>query len=163
MWHIETDRTPLGGHKRAGRGTALPLVTMLVSVLAVLCLSGVGLLLGNLNADSDEGAEVRAAYVAELGRADAFASVVGNPSGPWTGRSLTTVLDDRGAIAGEYEYTITDLTLPDENQRCVVLVRAYWPTEANARAASRVQFWMEKDGETWGRTGWQFETDQTGG
>lgn len=152
MWHTGTSRMTLMTDGR--RGVALPVVTMLVGVLAVLCLSAVSYLLAALDAGRNSAVEAHATYVAELGRADAFAYVVRNSDGPWTGRSLTTVLDDAGVATGQYYYTITDLTMPGENQRCAVEVHAYWPSQADASAEWRVRFWMEKDAGTWGTVVW---------
>lgn len=155
MWHTGTSRWVVAAALR--RGVALPVVTMLVSVLTVLSLTAVSFLLSSLNVGSDSEAEARAAYVAEVGRADAFAYVVRNSAGPWTGRALTSVDDDLGAGAGEYTYTITDLTMPEENQRCAVLVYGYWPNQSSAAASQQLRFWMEKDGETWAMKGWTLE------
>jgi hypothetical protein len=130
---------------------------MLVSVLAVLSMTAVSFLLSSLDVGSASEAETRAAYVAELGRADAFAYVVRNSSGPWSGRAVTTVVDDAGAAAGEYYYTITDLTMPEQNQRCVVVVYGYWPSQSLATASQKLRFWMENDGGTWAMTGWSLE------
>jgi len=152
MWRTGTSRMTVTADGR--RGVALPVVTMLVAVLAVLCLSGVSYLIGALDAGRNSEAEAHAAYVAQLGRADAFAYVVRNSDGPWTGRSLTTVLDDAGAAAGQYYYTIADLTMPDENQLCAVEVCAYWPSQADASAERRLRFWMEKDAGTWDTVVW---------
>ena len=160
MWHIGTDQWAAASGRR--RGVALPVVTMLVSVLTVLSLSAVSFLLGSLDVGSDFQAEARAAYVAELGRADAFAYVVRNSSGPWSGRSMTAVVDDLGVGAGEYYYTITDLTMPEENQRCAVVIYGYWPNQSSAAASQKLRFWMEKDGETWTMKGWALARRQAG-
>ena len=161
MWRTGTSRTRAIADGR--RGTALPVVTMLVAVLAVLCLSSVSYLIGALATGRDSEAGIRAAYVAELGRADAFAYVVRNSDGPWAGRPLTTVLDDVGVAAGQYYYTITDLTMPEENQRCLVQVYALWPSQADASAERRLKLWMEKDAGSWGITGWALERVPVGG
>jgi hypothetical protein len=160
MSHIGTDQWAAAAGRR--RGIALPVVAMLVSVLTVLSLAAVSFLLSSLNVGTDSGAEARATYVAELGRADAFAYVVRNSAGPWTGRALTPVVDDLGAGAGEYTYTITDLTMPEENQRCAVLVYGYWPNQSSAVASQELRFWMEKNGETWTMKGWALERGQGG-
>ena len=154
MWHIGTDQWAVASGRRGG---ALPVVTMLVSVLAVFSMSAVSFLLSSLNVGSASEAEARAAYVAELGRADAFAYVVRNSAGPWSGRAVTAVVDDLGAGAGEYYYTITDLTIPEQNQRCVVVVYGYWPSQSSATASQELRFWMENDGGTWAMTGWYLE------
>ena len=155
MLHIGTDQWAVAAGRR--RGVALPVVAMLVSVLTVLSVAAVSFLLSSLTVGSDSQAAVRAAYVAELGRADAFAYVVRNSAGPWTGRAITAVADDLGANAGEYSYTITDLTMPDENQRCAVVVRGYWPNQSSAVVSQELRFWMEKDGETWAMKGWALD------
>ncbi len=140
------------------RGAALPLVTLLLAVLTTFCLSAVSCLLGALTTGSDSEADARATYVAEVGRAAALAHLTQNPAGPWSNRSLTSVTDDTGAPAGEYSYTITDLTLPGQDQRCAVQVVAYWPTQANALAERRLSFWAENDAGTWNTAVWTSRT-----
>ena len=125
-------------------GAALVIVTLLISVLSVFALAAVSYLVNSLHGNQDRTADTRAAYVAELGRADAYAYVVAHPEGAWPySRGLTTVQDDQGAPCGEYSYTITDLTLPGQNQKRRVCVHAYWPDQANAMAEHEMTFYME--------------------
>ncbi len=136
-------------------GAALVVVTLLISVLSVFALAAVSYLVNSLHGNQDRTAETRAAYVAELGRADAYAYVVNHPEGTWPHtRALTAVVDDRGDPCGEYSYTVTDLTLPEQNQRRAIRVDAYWPDQADPVAERRLNFWMEKNGETWGINAW---------
>jgi len=141
---------------RSGRrAIALAVVTMLVSVLSVFSLAAVSFLLSSLGGNSAAIAEARALYLAELGRADAFGYVASHPAGPWPRvRSLSAVTDDRGAAAGEYSYTITDLTLPEQNQRRLVHVHAYWPTQAAAAGACELRVWLEQKDGTWRTVAW---------
>ena len=149
MSHTATETPP------PARGAALVVVTLLISVLSVFALTAVSYLVNSLNGNQDATAQTRAAYVAELGRADAYAYVVNHPEGTWPHtRALTTVQDDRGNACGEYSYTITDLTLPEQNQRRAIQVDAYWPDHADPAAERRLNLWMEKDGGTWRINAW---------
>ena len=84
----------------------------------------------------------------------------------WAGfpaESIRWCLDDAGVDAGQYSYTITDLTLPEEDPRCLVIVDAYWPAQAEAIAARQLRFWMEGDGESWNLKSWALKRTPTGG
>jgi len=163
MWRCATDhRGPRPGGD-ARRATALVVVTLLISVLSVFALSAVSYSLSVLDSDRDATARVRALYLAELGRADAFAYVVKHPAATWPySRGLTTVEDDQGTPRGEYSYTITDLTLPEQDPRRLVRVSAYWPSQANKQAEARLRVWMEEDGD-WRIVAWEVEDSVVGG
>ena len=157
MWH--TGISPIAVSAKGRQGSALPLVMLLLAVLTTFCLSAVSCLLGALDAASESEPAVRALCVAEVGRAAALAYLDQNPAGPWSGRALTLVEDNAGVPAGEYSYTITDLTLPGQNLRCLVQVSAYWPNQANVSGERRLSFWAEKDGGTWNTTVWTSRAD----
>lgn len=134
-------------------------VALLVGVLSAFSVTAVNYLIGSLDSDRDSAAETRSLYLVELGRADAFAYVVGHPEASWPhSRTLTAVLDDQDVASGEYSYTITDLTLPEQNERRRVQVDAYWPDQARAVAENRLYFWMEESGGTWAITAWTLGT-----
>jgi len=146
---------PIAFGRPPRRASALVVVLILISVLSVFTLTAVGYLLTVVTAARDSGAEGHAVYLAELARADAAAYIASHPVGPWPcSRSLTAALDDRDATAGEYTYTITDRTLPKTKPRRLVQVYAYWPTQANPLAQTRLQIWMERDGSVWSVTAW---------
>ncbi len=145
MWVQETSRLNTGGSRR---GTALVIIILLIAVLSAFTMAAVNYLIINVTAGRDSGAEARAMYLAELGRADAFAYVAQHLTGPWPyTRSLSAVSDGWNAPAGEYSYTITDLTVPDKNPRWLAQVFAYWPTQARPVAQRRLQVQIEKQGD----------------
>ena len=158
-----TEHISIRGELR-GRGSALAVVTLLVSVLSVFSLAAVSYLLSSLKSDTESAAADRTLYVAELGRADAFAYVVRHPDGPWPHtRTLTTLLDDRNGQAGEYSYTITDLTLPEQNQRRLVHVHAYWPTQLDQARACELRLWLEQTDGAWRSVAWATGNCAVGG
>lgn len=157
MWRAGTDES-------GRRAAALLLVTLLVSVLSAFSLAAVSYLLSRLDADSYTIADARAFYVAEVGVADARAYVAAHAPGPWPHiRALTTVCDDRGAAAGQYSYTITDLTLPEQNERRRVEVHGYWPAQENTKAECQVQVWLEKRDDAWCALTWATGACAVGG
>jgi len=143
---------------------ALPVVALLVAVLTVFSLTAASYLVASNNIDRRHTADTRAVYVAELGRADAFAYVLTHPGitgWPYT-RPPTTLYDAWGHAVGEYTYTITNLTLPEQNPRAHTEVLAYWPTQAEAVVGYRLDFWMEEDGGTWAVTAWALTKAEAG-
>jgi hypothetical protein len=142
------------------RGIALLLVTVLIAVLAVFSLMAVSYGVASMTSDLDAAGETRAAYLAELGRADAFAYVQNHPAASWpVTRELTTVNDATGAPSGQYSYTISDLTLPEGNQRRRGDVEAYWPDSTRPVAQASLSFWMEQEDAVWYLRGWTLTTE----
>ena len=137
-----------------GRGTerrasALAIVALLVSVLSILALAAVTYFMSSLQSDTDLAAGTRAFYVAEAARADAFAHVVNNPA-EISYESGPRVLRDNNSVRfGEYSYTVSDITLPEQSQRRRVEVHAYWKSQAEFAAERHTKFHMEQSGEAW--------------
>jgi hypothetical protein len=154
MWRRETARrTPTDLLCASRRGAALVVVMLLVAVLSAFTMTAVSYLLASTASGRDSLAEARAMYLAELGRADASAYIDQHPAGPWPHtRPVTAVPDDQGASAGQYSYVITDLTLPMQNQRRLLLVHGFWPSQASPMAQRRLQVWMERQQGAWTTT-----------
>jgi type II secretory pathway component PulK len=158
--------SPIGTDSRRGRrGVALLVVALLVGMLSVFCLVATNYLVTSLRGGRRLAAETRAVGIAELGRADSVAQIVNSPTGPWPGRTRTTVTDDQGAAAGEYEFAVTDLrVLPEQNQQCLAEVNAWWPSQDDPAATScRLRFWIEESGGSWTITAMTIDTLDTGG
>ena len=129
------------------RGAALVLVALLLLVLSVFASAAVSCLGSSLNADTGWARETFVFYVAEAARAHAIARVKAGVSSHVSG--ILLLQDDTGTGCGEYSYAITDITLPEQNQRRRVQVSAYQPDEATAAAQYHATFYMEENGGSW--------------
>jgi Tfp pilus assembly protein FimT len=145
MWLSATDRINRRGGRRAAALVTAVLLMMLLSVFATIA---VGLFTATVSQSRSAEAAIRATCLAELARADATAYVTQNLGGPWPyAKALTTVTAADHSPAGQYVYTIQDRTLPDQNQRRLVQIDVYWPSQAACQVQRRLNLWMEQDSD----------------
>ena len=141
--------------RSAEHASALIVAVLLIGLLATLTMTAVQFYLSLGDSHRQTTAGSRAGYLAELARADAVAYVKAHPAASWPyTRPLTAVADDAGKNAGEYTYTIIDLTVPGGDPRRRIEATAYWPSQADVISQQRVYVWMKETAGAWQITAW---------